>query len=324
MADHHAQDRPGGPLPVFLADTYNGRHFVLRKIGHGQNSTVWLVRDLRTLIAFSRTGYFRDLKILSSDCCGVARGISTRNTLTQLRDANPQDPGYAHIAVLTGCMKWLPGHRLPPNVMRLFTRSLLLALSYAHGSEVKYTDIKPENIFAMIKNKSVITDLYIPNNPNGPMFDIVLGGWGAASWADLHYNKTIRPIRFRPPESLIIAPCPPSSSMDFWSLGATMVEAFFGVWMFEGSFRTGGPYGPIPDSLREKGDHTLVQQIFDDRGRVKGLPRLRLPTLENASWMLGLGERDRVGFATFLISLMRVNPEERVNIGQLIYHPWVR
>lgn len=37
---------PGGLHPVHLGDKYDdGRYNVLRKLGHGKYSTVWLVRD---------------------------------------------------------------------------------------------------------------------------------------------------------------------------------------------------------------------------------------------------------------------------------------
>jgi hypothetical protein len=38
--------RPGGFHPVFIGDVYNNRYEILRKIGYGGYSTVWLVRDL--------------------------------------------------------------------------------------------------------------------------------------------------------------------------------------------------------------------------------------------------------------------------------------
>lgn len=39
---------PGGYHPVHLGDTFNdGQYKVLRKLGDGSFSTVWLARDLR-------------------------------------------------------------------------------------------------------------------------------------------------------------------------------------------------------------------------------------------------------------------------------------
>lgn len=38
---------PGGFHPVYIGDVYNDRYKVLNKIGYGQYSTVWLVKDLQ-------------------------------------------------------------------------------------------------------------------------------------------------------------------------------------------------------------------------------------------------------------------------------------
>lgn len=39
--------RPGGFHPVYIGDVFNDRYKVLNKIGYGQYSTVWLVKDLQ-------------------------------------------------------------------------------------------------------------------------------------------------------------------------------------------------------------------------------------------------------------------------------------
>lgn len=36
----------GGFHPVYIRDVYNDRYEIMRKIGYGQYSTVWLVKDL--------------------------------------------------------------------------------------------------------------------------------------------------------------------------------------------------------------------------------------------------------------------------------------
>lgn len=48
--------RFGGYHPVRLGDVYNGRYKVIRKLGYGQHSTVWLVLDLR--YAYTARGHF--------------------------------------------------------------------------------------------------------------------------------------------------------------------------------------------------------------------------------------------------------------------------
>lgn len=39
--------QPGGFHPVYIGDVFNDRYKVLNKIGYGQYSTVWLVKDLK-------------------------------------------------------------------------------------------------------------------------------------------------------------------------------------------------------------------------------------------------------------------------------------
>lgn len=51
LASHHAREpvesyRPGGYHPVHFGDfLYNGRYEVMRKLGFGESSTVWLARN---------------------------------------------------------------------------------------------------------------------------------------------------------------------------------------------------------------------------------------------------------------------------------------
>lgn len=51
MAQRSEEDldryRPGGYHPVHLGDVFNDRYMVVRKLGYGQYSTVWLARDIR-------------------------------------------------------------------------------------------------------------------------------------------------------------------------------------------------------------------------------------------------------------------------------------
>lgn len=43
--EDHDLYRPGGLHPVHLGDVFHCRYEVLRKLGYGRYSTVWLVKD---------------------------------------------------------------------------------------------------------------------------------------------------------------------------------------------------------------------------------------------------------------------------------------
>lgn len=52
MADDCSEERrhsyrPGGFHPVHLGDVFHDRYEILRKLGYGRYSTVWLVKDNR-------------------------------------------------------------------------------------------------------------------------------------------------------------------------------------------------------------------------------------------------------------------------------------
>ncbi|KAH7067450.1 hypothetical protein BKA63DRAFT_582331 [Paraphoma chrysanthemicola] len=80
--------RPGGYHPVNLGDTFcDGKYRVIRKLGYGSNSTVWLA------VSFD-TPRFVALKIL------IAKAICPELEIeiaAQLSSAAPDDDGSQHI-----------------------------------------------------------------------------------------------------------------------------------------------------------------------------------------------------------------------------------
>ncbi|KAI9929454.1 hypothetical protein MW887_000926 [Aspergillus wentii] len=352
----------GGFHPVHFGEVYNGKYEVLRKLGYGRYSTVWLVEN-------TQNKAFKALKVLSAECYGESNDIYEREILQHLRDADPSHLGYGYISTLLDSFE----HDGPNGrhvclvfdvmVMRRFTFQLLIALDYAHDCGVVHTDIKPSNIMVKIKNESVISDLYLPNNPPDPAaynsstdpsiikcqplkhdyfhqgadfldFDIVLGDWGVASWTRFHLSELIQPVALRSPEVLIKGPWGPST--DLWNLGAVLLEVFRAVRMFSRVNPSSGDYeirvhlheivdlfGPFPKPFLERGDQGLVKKYFDDEGRIKDLPPLDRPGLESEAFMGELNEEDRRKFVMFLESLMKIDPAERKSTMELLATPWI-
>ena len=171
--------RPGGFHPVFIGDVYNERYKVLRKIGYGQYSTVWLVKDLTLGYIRWNAGFdaqltsYRDeseqqykaLKILSADSYGEKEeSVFEREILTHLREADRTHAGYTFIChlednfeqqgpngrhvclvfelmgeTLSTYRVWFKDQLLPHILMRKFTAQILMALDYAHDSGVIHT-----------------------------------------------------------------------------------------------------------------------------------------------------------------------------------------
>jgi hypothetical protein len=62
---------PGGLHPVHLDDKYHhGRYRILRKLGHGRNSTVWLVRDEQFVPPSLYTIYICECMSVCVGVCG--------------------------------------------------------------------------------------------------------------------------------------------------------------------------------------------------------------------------------------------------------------
>ncbi|KFH42956.1 Serine/threonine-protein kinase-like protein [Hapsidospora chrysogenum ATCC 11550] len=84
--------RPGGYHPVLLGDVFNnGQYKVIRKLGEGSYSTVWLARDLGN-------GGYVALKILVSEISGSTTELRTLRHITEVAPAE----GSRYITRLLG------------------------------------------------------------------------------------------------------------------------------------------------------------------------------------------------------------------------------
>ncbi|KAH9945629.1 kinase-like protein [Amylocystis lapponica] len=165
-ADYNA----GGYLQVRLRDTFkDGRYIVLRKLGWGHFSTVWLVKD-------TQANRHSALKVVKSAGRYAETARDEIKLLGQVMDANLAHPGRDHVVAFLDsfqhcspedihvCIVFEPlGENLlalierhkktgvPPALVKLITRQVLLGLEYLHDEcDLVHTDIKPENIMIAI------------------------------------------------------------------------------------------------------------------------------------------------------------------------------
>lgn len=169
-SDDEEQEDPsdyckGGYYPVMIGDLFNGRYHVVRKLGWGHFSTVWLCWDLQRK-------RFVALKVVKSAPHYTETAVDEIKLLRCVRDSDPSDPFRETIVQLIDdfkisgvngihvCMvmevlghqllKWIIKSNymgLPLVCVKNIIRQVLQGLDYLHTKcKIIHTDIKPENI----------------------------------------------------------------------------------------------------------------------------------------------------------------------------------
>ncbi|KAG7278635.1 hypothetical protein CRUP_031930 [Coryphaenoides rupestris] len=180
-SDEEEQEDPndycrGGYHHVKIGDLFNGRYHVIRKLGWGHFSTVWLAWDIQGK-------RFVAMKVVKSAEHYTETALDEIKLLKSVRNTDPSDPNREKVVQLLDdfkisgmngthvCMvfevlghhllKWIIKSNyqgLPLPCVKSIIRQVLQGLDYLHTKcKIIHTDIKPENILLtavkMSKNK---------------------------------------------------------------------------------------------------------------------------------------------------------------------------
>ncbi|XP_053320222.1 SRSF protein kinase 2 isoform X3 [Spea bombifrons] len=173
-SDDEEQEDPadyckGGYHPVKIGDLFNGRYHVIRKLGWGHFSTVWLCWDMQGK-------RFVAMKVVKSAQHYTETALDEIKLLRCVRESDPSDPNKDMVVQLIDdfkisgmngihvCMvfevlghhllKWIIKSNyqgLPIRCVKSIIHQVLQGLDYLHSKcKIIHTDIKPENILLSV------------------------------------------------------------------------------------------------------------------------------------------------------------------------------
>ena len=82
-------------------------------------------------------------------------------------------------------------------------------------------------------------------------------------------------------------------------------------------------FGPFPRSFLDAGYPEIIQDCFDEDGKVKHFSNFSRPPLESPWYMEGLTHETSILFSEFSRKVMKIDLTKRKNTMQLLSHDWI-
>ncbi|KAF8145470.1 kinase-like domain-containing protein, partial [Mycena galopus ATCC 62051] len=350
--------RLGGYHPMRLGEVVDSRYKVMRKLGWGEYSTVWLVEsqssDERQIpISFLPLRTHRPHLAEVTD----VPDLHEAEYLHRVLSADPTHPGFRHnlhlldqfhlhgpngnhMCLVTELLgegldryaKRFPYGRLPIKFVKTITRQVIMAMSYLHEKcNIIHTDIKSNNVLIASPHGPILPTMPIIPTGAAAMPDVAvkLIDLGVACWADRveeHFTDLIQSPELRAPEVVVGAVW--GKPADIWSLGCLVYELAMGNFLIKNTVHEMSvPYlhalffGPYPRNLTKDGKYSHL--FFKDDGMSLHPQSEQYPLADRIRRRRLPGDSDTEGLIRFLDLMLRLDPGERATLQTLLEHRWL-
>ncbi|XP_032893016.1 SRSF protein kinase 3-like isoform X2 [Amblyraja radiata] len=301
----------GGYHPVKLGDIFNGRYQVMRKLGWGFYSTVWLCWDVLK-------NKYVAVKVAKS-----GRGFTeAAHDEIRLLRCVLQGLNYLH----TKC-KILHMDIKPDNILLCVNQQYLNRLAVSMQQGPGDGTLSPTG--------EMNTDQSLPN-PLDPKYaeeiSVKIADLGSGCWTFKHVTEEIQTRPYRALETILGAGYGPPA--DIWSTACMALELATGEYLFDP--RPGKTFsqdedhiahiiellGRIPLKCALSGKYS--KDFFNPQGELRHIKTLRPWGLYDVlieKYDFPLNEA--AIFSDFLQQMLSFAPEKRATAEQCLQHPWL-
>ena len=261
----------GGYHRVEVGDVYNDKYKILRKLGWGNFSTVWLASDTSggvpvALKIGKGASAFREMSELEVDVLKKANahfdeaeaGIlkECAKKLVRLTDFfNIQGPHGTHPtmaleAVGPDILKLLTAHDfagVAPCIVKMLIKDMLQGIAFLHDMGLAHADIKPENVLIQTISPDGTTDAERTakllagtlERPEGMSlaefvranYACKVSDFGSSKW--VHVDKTVHQMQTLEYRAPeVVLGYSPGVAIDIWSVACTCFELLSGCFLF--------------------------------------------------------------------------------------------
>lgn len=216
----------------------------------------------------------------------------------------------------------------PLNYVLAFTQQMLEAVEFLHDMKLIHTDLKPENVLVVSRERCVIENdhgarVSVPTSPQIKVIDF----GGATYDDDDHKSSIVNTRQYRAPE--VILNLGWSMPSDLWSVGCIAAELYKGELLFSTHNNTEhlalmeGYLGPFPTEMVAKS--SVRKRYFDmDEPKVctDGLSRdsqrhvRKMPSLKDFT-----AKHEDEGLFDLFECLLKMDPHQRATPAEALQQP---